>query len=207
MTTRPNRPAARRAAALLCLLPLAACSQDNPLDEPGPEVDGGNAGVDESLSEDVELTDVELAYPEDGRYAEGEDAELYVAIANSGSEPAVLTDVSGPGFADVRVSGADGGLPLEVPEDDNTYVGAEGAPEIVLLGLESDLRSSQSIPVTFTFEEIGEVTVEVAVAASPREAEQTGTDFEDPDEDPTEDSGQDTDDDTGNESGEGSTGG
>jgi copper(I)-binding protein len=170
------RPTARRAAALLCLLPLAACTQDNPLDEPGPAVDGGNAAVDENLGEDVRLTDVELAYPQDGQYAEGEDAELYVAIANSGSEPAVLTDVSGPDFADVEVSGAEGGLPLEVPED-------------VLLDLSTDLRSSQSIPVTFTFEEIGEVTMDVAVAASPREAEQTGTDFDDPDEDPTEDSG------------------
>jgi hypothetical protein len=206
MTALPSRPAARRAAAVLCVLPLAACSQDNPVAEPGPQVDGGNAGVDESLSEDLRLSDVELAYPEDGGYAEGEDAELYLAIANSGSEPAVLTDVSGPDFADVEVSGAEGGLPLEVPEDDNTYVGAEGAPEIVLLDLATDLRSSQSIPITFTFEEIGEVTMDVRVAASPHEAEQTGSDFDDPDEDPTEDSGQDTsgsEDSTGQGSGAG----
>jgi copper(I)-binding protein len=158
------RPA--RAAALALLLPLAACAagEDQPLLEPGAEVDGGNAGVDERVSDDVTVADVELPYPEDGVWEEGEDAPLTLAITNSGDGPVTLTDVTGPDFTGVEVSGD--GLPLEVPEEDNLYVGADGAPTIVLQDLGESLRTSQSIPVTFTFADAGEVTVEAIVASS-----------------------------------------
>ncbi len=176
--------AARAAVALACLLPLAACGQDDdaPLEVPGPEVRGGNAGVDEPVNDDVTVQDVELAFPEDGVYEEGEDAELYLGITNIGQDPVTLTDVSGPDFAGVEVT--DGELPLEVPANDNLYVGAEGAPTIVLQGLAEQLRSSESIPVTFTFGEAGEVTVEAVVTSSGQEPD-SDVDFENPDEDPT----------------------
>src|SRR3712207_8793727 len=45
------------------------------------------------------------------------------------------------------------------------YVGAEGPPDVTLPDLGRELRSSQSIPVTFTFGEAGEVTVDVPVSA------------------------------------------
>ena len=177
-----SRPA--RAAALALLLPLAACAaeDDAPLEVPGPEVRGGNAGVDAPVSEDVTVQDVELAYPEDGVYAEGEDAELYLAVTNTGTEPVTLTEVTGPDFSGVEVT--DGELPLEVAGDDNLYIGAEGAPTIVLQDLEQSLRSSQSIPVTFTFDEAGEVTVEAVVTSSGQDPD-SDVDFENPDEDPT----------------------
>ena len=38
---------------------------------------------------------------------------------------------------------------------------------MVLTGLDTTLRSSQSIPVTFVFEEAGEVTLEAPVVSSP----------------------------------------
>jgi copper(I)-binding protein len=45
------------------------------------------------------------------------------------------------------------------------YVGAEGAPSVVLEDLRRPLRSSQSIPVTFVFADAGTVTVDAVVAA------------------------------------------
>jgi hypothetical protein len=158
-------PSPRRAApalALAALLPLSACGQDDaPLEVPGPEVQGGNEGPDEPLNEDVTLQDVDLAFPEDGVYEEGEDAELLFAVTNTGPDPVALTEVSGPDFAGIEVVG--GELPLEVEPDDNLYVGAEGPPSVVLQDLDVQLRSSESIPVTFSFGEAGEVTLDAVV--------------------------------------------
>jgi copper(I)-binding protein len=174
------RPA--RAAFLPCLLLLAACGGDDaPLEVPGPEVRGGNAGVDAPVSEEVTVQDVELAFPEDGVYREGEDAALYVGITNTGTEPVTLVGVAGPDFSGVEVIP---GLPLEVPGDDNLYIGAEGAPTITLVDLGEQLRSSESIPVTFTFEQAGAVTVEAVVDAAGQDPE-ADVDFPDPDPDPT----------------------
>jgi copper(I)-binding protein len=69
-----------------------------------------------------------------------------------------------------------------VPENDNVYVGAGGPPSVLLEDLSRSLRSSQSIPVTFVFEEAGQVTVEAMVAAAGQEP------FTDPAEDVSPDS-------------------
>jgi copper(I)-binding protein len=180
------RPA--RATSLALLLSLTACAADDdaPLEVPGPEVRGGNAGVDERVGEDVTVQDVELAFPEDGVWSAGEDAALYLGITNTGDDPVTLVDVSGRDFAGVEVEG--GALPLEIPADDNLYVGAEGAPTIVLQDLAEDLRSSESISVTFSFDGIddgsGEATVEAVVAAAGQRPG-ADADFSDPDLDPT----------------------
>lgn len=177
-------PHLRAAAAALAIgLPLTACSQDAPLDVPGEEVRGGAVGPDVDVTDDLGLRQVQLAWPSDGVYTEGEDAELYLALTNSGERPAELVDVRGPDFEDaaLTVDGEPG--PIPVAADDNVYVGAEGAPSIVLEDLRRPLRSSQSIPVTFVFEDAGTVTVDAVVAAEgqvPRPF-----DFPDPAEDPS----------------------
>lgn len=173
------------AAALVTGLSLSACGTDDaPLDVPGEEVRGGAVGPDVDVTEDLGLRQVQLAFPEDGVYAEGEDAELHVGLTNTGQDAATLVDVRGPDFADatLAVEGQPGAI--EVAPDDNVYVGAEGAPEIVLQDLELPLRSSQSIPVTFVFAQAGEVTVDAVVAA---EGQDPGApyDFPDPAEDPS----------------------
>jgi periplasmic copper chaperone A len=130
---------------------------------------------------------VQLEYPLDGVYEVGEDASLYLGISNTGPEPDVLVDVTGPDFADARTTGAGDGdsLAIEVPADDNVYVGAEGEPALTLVDLGRTLRSSQSIPVTFTFQRAGTVTVDAMVAAEGQDPVPT-FDFPDPAEDPTE---------------------
>jgi hypothetical protein len=180
------RAHARTAAAMLLAgLSLAACSQDAPLEVPGEEVRGGAVGPDVDVTDDLGLRQVQLAWPADGVHAAGDDAELYLAVTNTGRQPDVLVDVRGPDFADATLSADGGPGSIPVGEDDNVYVGAEGAPSVVLEDLARPLRSSQSIPVTFVFEEAGTVTVDAMVAAEGQEPRPF--DFADPDEDPTDD--------------------
>jgi copper(I)-binding protein len=170
--------------ALAAVLPLTACSQDNPLADEGAEVPGGAVGPDAPVDDDLKLLQVQLEYPLDGAYEEGEDASLFFAIANSGTEGDTLVDITGAGFADARMADGDP-IDIAVPEDDNVYVGAEGEPAVTLVGLEETLRSSESIPVTFVFENAGEVTLDAVVAAEGQNPTPT-YDFPDPDEETTE---------------------
>jgi copper(I)-binding protein len=196
MTARPPlMPAVRTplAAALAGgLLLLAGCGGTEPdeaLSDDPAEVEGGAVGPDVRVNDDVGLQQVQLEYPLDGVYEAGEDARLFMAVTNTGGEPVTLTDISGPDFSGVRVETAEGqGLPLTVDANDNLYAGAEGPPDVTLLDLGRELRSSQSVPVTFTFAEAGEVTVDVPVSAEGQDPTPP-FDFpdDDPDQDPTED--------------------
>jgi len=176
------------AASCAALLGLTACGEDAPLDTPAEEVPGGAVGPDAQVNEEVELLQVQLEYPLDGVYQIGEDARLYLGIANTGTTPATLTDVSGPDFTAAATPDGGGDLALTVAPDDNVYVGAEGMPVIVLEDLQTELRSSESIPVTFTFAEAGEVTIEAMVAAEGQDPVPT-YDFPDPAEDPSPEDG------------------
>lgn len=155
------------------------------VDDDGEIVGGPDSPV-VTVNEDVEVVGIELAYPEDGLYEEGEEAPLYAALTNTGTEPVTLVDVTGPDFEEAVSEGgsAEGSDALEivVEQNANTYIGAEGSPSIVLVGLETELRSSQSIPVTFVFEDAGEVTVEVPVSADDSDPFEQFS-FPDPDED------------------------
>jgi copper(I)-binding protein len=173
---------------------LTGCGAEDPTMTPQAEVPGGAVGPDAPVSDEVTLLQVQLEFPLDGLYEEGEDARLFLGIANTGTETDTLIDVSGPDFAGAvsgrpGTTGASAGVDIEVPAQDNVYVGAEGEPFLTLLDLERPLRSSQSIPVTFTFERAGEVTIDAMVAAAGQDPVPT-YDFPDPAEDPTDDSTQ-----------------
>ncbi len=186
-------PTRRRLTAVLCAaglsiagVSLAGCGSEPPSQTPQAEVSGGAIGPDAPASPDIKLLAVHLEYPLDGVYDVGEDASLYFGIANTGTEADVLVDVSGPDFADARTAGAGDGdaLAIEVPPNDNVYVGAADEPAVTLVDLSRSLRSSESIPVTFTFQRAGAVTIDAMVAAAGQTPSAT-VDFPDPDEDPT----------------------
>ena len=177
---RPGQRFWSLATAALAAVTLTACGAGDP--KPGPEVAGGNAGVDEQVGSGIKVLDVEVEYPLDGRYEPGDDARLYLAVSNTGAEPDALVAVTGPDFAESRAGGT--GLPIPVPKQDTVYIGAEGEPTLTLTDLERALRSSQSIPVTLRFEEAGPVTVEAVVAAEGQTPTPT-YDFPDPAEDPS----------------------
>ena len=152
------------ATVLAVVLPLTACGEDAPSETPGPEVVGGAAAPDERVTEDLSVNAVLLAFPEDGVWAEGEDVPLYAAVVNTGREPVELVDVRGEDFADARLIGEDDTEgSLRVDENDTLYLEPAGPPSVVLVDIDRSLRSSQSLPVTFVFEDAGEVTVEATV--------------------------------------------
>lgn len=150
--------------ALVAMAVLTGCGAGDP--KPGPEVAGGVAAVDTPVNKDVKLADITLAYPADGVYHVGEDAGLHLAITNSGTTAVTLTDVTGPDFTDARSSAGSGDISIPVSPNDSVFIGGDGRPGITLVNLRKQLRSSQSIPVTFHFESAGSVTVQAMVAAA-----------------------------------------
>ena len=175
-------------AGVAVLLGASGCGEEVPLETPGAEVEGGAIGPDVAVTDDLKLLQVQLEYPLDGAYEVGDDARLFLAISNTGTTADTLTDVRGPDFTDATVPGGGTDLALTVAANDNVYVGAEGMPVIVLEDLKTELHSSESIPVTFTFDKGGDVTVQAMVAAEGQDPAPT-YDFPDPAEGPTPEDG------------------
>jgi hypothetical protein len=146
---------------------------------------------------DLELRQVQLAYPTSGSYAAGDDAELQMAVVNTGSADDALTGITGP-FQRVRVTGsptgtqqttsasatpaapttAPGGpaLDIPVPAHSSLFLGQNG-PTVTLVGLAQPLTPAQTVELTFTFERAGQITMQVPVAVPSREV-QKGTPFD-----------------------------
>lgn len=178
MPAHRTRTSRRWAAAAVtaAAVALTACGEDD-----DGEIVGGAAAPDEAVTEDLKIASLQLEFPEDGLHEVGDDVTLYAALTNTGTTAYRLVDVVGPDFADARLVAPDGSEgAIEVPENDNAYLQPEGPPSVVLEDLGTSLRSSQSIEVTFVFEDAGEVTMEAPVAP---ESPANGT-FEAP-EDPT----------------------
>ncbi|MCF6746431.1 copper chaperone PCu(A)C [Blastococcus sp. KM273128] len=173
--TRRTRTNPLAALLFAAALPLAACGtvaeeeeSANPIEEFGTEVDGGNPGPDEAVTEDIKITALGLEYPDDGLWQEGDDVLLYAAIANTGTTGDQLVEVTSDAFADATLTALDGTEgAIDVPEEDNVYLEPDGPPSVLLTGLATELRSSESVPVTFVFEQAGEVTMEAPVVSSP----------------------------------------
>jgi len=141
----------------------------------------------------LELRGAQLAYPTAGRYEPGDDAELQLAIVNDGSEDDALVGIEGTGFSRVRVTGtgtqsttatttaapttsASGGgaLDIPIPADSAVFLG-ENAPTVTLVDLAQELTPAQTIELTFTFEQAGEITVPVPVAVPSQNVPQTSS--------------------------------
>jgi copper(I)-binding protein len=155
---------------LLSPLALGACSggqvtqtntQDR--DKAGPQ---GEIG-------DITMRSILLEYPSSGRYDEGDDAELTAAIVNTAREADTLVSIEGDSFEGVRAigggsqpvsnsSGFSTDLDVEIPGNQTVFLGGDG-PTILLENLAEPLTPGQSIDVTMTFEQAGEVTVRALV--------------------------------------------
>ena len=149
---------------------------------------------------DLTLRQVQLAYPTDGSYVPGDDAQLQMTMVNSGSEDDALVGIDGTGFSEVRVTGsasgtvtaspsgaatttppaqatASGGaraLDITVPAGGSIFLG-ENAPTVTLVSLGQGLTPAQTMDLTFTFRRAGDVTVSVPVAVPASEVPQTST--------------------------------
>jgi copper(I)-binding protein len=196
-----NRALRAATVGVLLFTPLAvtACSagQVNQTstqlrDKTGPQATVG----------DIQVRGVQLAYPNDGSYQPGDDAELSMAIINNGSEDDALTGITGTGFSRVRVTGSASGtvqpstsaaptsaaptsgsgtegsgaraLDITIPADSSIYLG-ENAPTVTLVSLGQELTPAQTLELTFTFEKAGDVTLQVPVAVPASNVPQTST--------------------------------
>ncbi|PWW21554.1 hypothetical protein JD79_00688 [Geodermatophilus normandii] len=164
--------------------------------------------------EDILLRQVLLAYPEGGRYEEGDDAELIVTILNASNADDTLTGIEGEGFDGVLVAGtgptpspsspagnqptatptpgstgatpgsspaapattsatpsAGTELSLDLPADTALYIGREDGATITLQDLGEELTPGQTLTVTFSFEQAGDITTQVLVAGPEEEIE------------------------------------
>ena len=138
---------------------LSGCGDDGQAARVGGPGVGGSVG-------DVELRNVRLDNPPAGIYEIGSAALLGVAIVNEGDDEQ-LVGVSGPDFtgAVVDENPASSDPAITIPAGRTVFTDGPDGPVLVLVGIDETLRSSESLPVTFTFEEAGEVTVDAPVSA------------------------------------------
>jgi hypothetical protein len=87
------------AAEFTSVLAAAGCGDEL------PDVDdSGAVGPDAAVDGDLKVLQVQLEYPLDGVYEEGEDARLFLGIANNGRVEDDLVDVRGPDFTDAALT-------------------------------------------------------------------------------------------------------
>ena len=171
--------AATMGVLLLSPIALSACSAGQVTQTAGQMRDkvGAMAEVGE-----INLRAVEFAYPRGGIYEDGDDAELVMAIVNGGQEDDALVEISGDGFGDVEIdddteSGSGSSDEIEIPANSSVFVDGENL-SVSLTDLDESLTTGQSIELTFTFENAGEVTIPVTVATSDEEVSRDeGFDF------------------------------
>ena len=94
--------AATMGALLFSPIALSACSAGQ---VPQTATQNRDKVGAEAAVGDITLRQVTLAYPQDGLYAQGDDAELQMAIVNSDTEADTLVGIEGEAFDGVVVSG------------------------------------------------------------------------------------------------------
>jgi hypothetical protein len=167
----------RRSRGVLALVAAAAvttaCGADTALVE--SEFLHGAGGVHARVG-DVLLRDVSLDEPADGSFERGDVARLRLVLFNEAPAADVLTDVSTPVAADVRLlvdADCDGTaerlgavpLPPQPPVARPAPTPPDGPEPFyrVDVVLDEALRAGESVPVRFTFANAGSTTVQVPV--------------------------------------------
>jgi len=149
--TPAARTAAALAAGLLAALLAAGCAppQEGNLvgrfDSPGTNTEVGS----------VEVRQVRLAEPPDGRaWSRGDDIPLYGRFYNESGAPDRLVGAESPVAGSVEIVGREGGTGLEVPPEGVLVLGRD-RPHLVLRGVEEPVRGGDFVPVTLRFERSG----------------------------------------------------
>ncbi|WP_369077300.1 copper chaperone PCu(A)C [Paractinoplanes hotanensis] len=127
----------------------------------------------------IELLSVHIEAPTDVRYQEGDDARLWFTVYNEGRRADVLRSVQSPyaNAGEIRWDADCDGNATAVPAltfqpvEPNPAASRLGVPpfdayHVQLVGLNRAVPAGTTIPVTFTFEDAGSVTVDAAVQPS-----------------------------------------
>jgi copper(I)-binding protein len=190
--------AATMGVLLVSPVALSACSAGQVTQTATQERDktGGQAQVG-----DLTLRQAELESPRGGAYDAGDDPELRLAIVNPGTEDDTLVAIEGDGFAEAEVrstpaagtptttptptptttatpttgAGAGTGTEIPVPAESTVYIGED--VRVVLTDLEEPLTTGQYLDLDLTFENAGEVRLQVTVA-NPDDEQDRGDAFD-----------------------------
>jgi copper(I)-binding protein len=97
----------------------------------------------------------------------------YVTLRNTGDQLEKLVDISTPvaAHSEVHEMTLEGGVmkmgpagPLEIPPGEEVRL-EPGGKHIMLMQLQQPLQEGESVPITFTFREAGEITVNAPIAS------------------------------------------
>ncbi|WP_156819516.1 copper chaperone PCu(A)C [Pseudonocardia sp. HH130630-07] len=165
-TRRPLRTLAGVAGAVtLSGLLLSGCGAGQ-VSQTAQQVAATN-GLNASVGQ-VDLRDVQIGYPATpaspaALYARGSAAPVRATLVNTGAVADRLVSASSPAATSVRVT--DGVLPKDVAlvsTGGNALQPTASRPtEIVLEGLTQPVAAGAVVPMTFTFERAGAITVDV----------------------------------------------
>jgi periplasmic copper chaperone A len=157
---RSRRRAVLGSVLIAAAVVLSGCGDDEePVQVGGPGV-GASAG-------DMELRNIRLDNPPGGIYEIGSAALLGVAMINQGDEDEQLVGVSGPDFTGVVVdeNPATSNPAVTIPAGETIFTDGPDGPVLVLAEIDETLLSAEFLPITFTFERAGKVTVDAPVSA------------------------------------------
>lgn len=178
LTVAPRRPARRtRLTAAAIALPLglgavlSGCSagQITQTAEKRPAVEGAQAEIGE-----LKVLNAHFVAPGDeGKYESGDTVELELVVTTLGA----ADEITG-----IEVDGAAAQITpnstIEVPADGMVVIGDNGEAKVEAT-MTDEVYPSALIPVVITFQDAGELTFEVPIAASleeiPRDPEQVYT--------------------------------
>ncbi len=127
---------------------------------------------------DITIRAAKLASPGEDGYERGDDADLLMAIVNSGTEPDTLSEVTGEGFDDVEFddgssagsTGSSSSQGIEIPANGTVFLDGEDTT-VTLTSLEDSLTTGQQLELTLVFENAGELTLPLTVATPEEEVE------------------------------------
>lgn len=167
---------AASAAMALALGVSTACSSDD------PEPDSTNRGGGETDGQtSVENVFIAPAYAIDCSLQVDAPAQLsFTAVNDSSTEAETLSEITSPAAERVEIDAPAGAL--EIAPESSIAAGQPvenvedaDAPDrpfrSFMFGLDDSAEPGKSIPVTFTFERAGDITLQVAVDACPNQSE------------------------------------
>jgi periplasmic copper chaperone A len=129
------------------------------------------AGTQGSVGQ-VTLRDVGVIAPPRGSYPAGGAANLAFTAVNSAGTADRILAIESPAAAAISLPGGGIALPSEVA----VPVGTKGGKTVALTGLRSQLRSGQTIQITFRMQRAGNTTFAVSVNAPIRAVSQPPAD-------------------------------
>jgi copper(I)-binding protein len=149
------------AGVLALLIPaIAGCEAGQ--DAPTLEYHAASAGA-QTIFNGIKITNAfVLGAPTGSTVPSGSSASMFVSLYNDGDSSDTLVSATAPGTAG-NISLSSGTVPLPANSAPVNLTGPE--PQVVLENLTKPLSGGTSVPVTFTFQHAGQVTLQVPVEA------------------------------------------